>query len=79
MTNTDPPSNPDRITHYALDGLVTLLALSRDIGIHSDLDTLLRRVENAALRALDCERLTVFVNEPMSQGSAADSFQPVPR
>ena len=51
MTNTDPPSNPDRMTHYALDGLVTLLALSRDIGIHSDLDTLLRRVENAALSA----------------------------
>jgi phosphoserine phosphatase len=46
---------------------VTLLALSRDIGIHSDLDMLLRRVEAAALRILDCERFTVFINEPMSQ------------
>jgi|SRR5688572_2024365 phosphoserine phosphatase RsbU/P len=63
MTAIDSSSNP----HYPLDGLVTLLALSRDIGIHSDLDTLLRRVEAAALRVLDCERLSVFVNEPMSQ------------
>lgn len=51
---------------YSLDGLVTLLVLSRDIGVHSDLDTLLRRVEAAALQVLDCERLTVFLNEPLN-------------
>ena len=34
--------------------------------MHSDLDTLLRQVETAALRVLDCERLTVFVNEPLA-------------
>ena len=68
MTDSDVPRPPaDQTPHYALDGLVTLLALSRDIGIHSDLDTLLRRVETAALRVLDCERLTVFVNEPIGQ------------
>ena len=63
----DPDSAADRITGYALDGLVTLLGLSRDIGIHSDLDTLLQRVEAAALRVLDCERLTVFLNEPLAR------------
>jgi phosphoserine phosphatase len=68
MTDTEARGpGPDRTTHYALDGLVRLLALSRDIGIHSDLDTLLRRVEAAALRILDCERLTVFINEPMNK------------
>ena len=40
----DPDSAADRTTGYALDGLVTPLGLSRDIGIHSDLDTLLQRV-----------------------------------
>ena len=55
-----------RATHHSLNGLVTLLELSREIGVHSDLDTLLRRVETAALRILDCERLTVFVNEPLA-------------
>ena len=44
---------------------MTLLVLSRDIGIHTDLDTFLRRVEAAALQVLDCERLTVFLNEPV--------------
>jgi phosphoserine phosphatase len=53
-------------TGYPLDGLVVLLGLSRDIGIHLDLDTLLRRVETAALRVLECERLTVFMTEPLS-------------
>jgi phosphoserine phosphatase len=67
MTEPESPPPPDRTTHYALDGLVTLLALSRDIGIHTDLDTLLRRVEAAALSVLDCERLTVFVNEPVDK------------
>lgn len=69
MTEADgpPDSATDFSAHYALDGLVTLLALSRDIGIHADLDTLLQRVEIAALRVLDCERLTVFLNEPLAQ------------
>lgn len=69
MTEADGPLDTaaDHTVHYALDGLVTLLALSRDIGIHSDLDTLLQRVETAALRVLDCERLTVFLNEPLAQ------------
>jgi phosphoserine phosphatase len=62
----DPESASHSSTHYSLTGLVTLLELSRDISTHSDLDTLLRRVEIAALRVLDCERLTVFVNEPLA-------------
>ena len=53
-------------TYHSLDGLVTLVELSREIGVHSDLDTLLRRVEAAALHILDCERLTVFVSEPLA-------------
>ena len=63
MTDAGGPPIPatDPAARYVLDGLVTLLALSRDIGIHSDLDILLQRVEAAALRALDCERLTVFL------------------
>ena len=65
-------SSPDDGTRpgdhrYSLDGLVTLLALSRDVGIHGDLDVLLQRVEEAALRVLDCERLTVFLYEPVAQ------------
>ena len=63
----DLDSAADRTSGYALDGLVTLLGLSRDIGIHSDLDTLLQRVEAAALHVLDCERLTVFLNEPLAR------------
>jgi len=55
-----------RTTHHSLNRLVTLLELSRELSVLSDLDTLLRRVETAALRVLDCERLTVFVNEPLA-------------
>jgi phosphoserine phosphatase len=51
---------------YSLDGLVTLLELSRELSVPSDLDVILRHVEQAALRVLDCERLTVFVNEPLA-------------
>ena len=51
---------------YSLDGLIALLDLSRDIGVCSDFDALLRRVEAAALCVLDCERLTVFLNEPVT-------------
>src|SRR5262245_61193449 len=58
---------PDAETRYFLDGLVTLLELSRDIGVCSDLDALLHRIESAALRAIDCERLTVFLAEPLTQ------------
>src|SRR5215216_2770135 len=63
-----PPEASTEPARYALDGLITLLGLSRDIGIHLDLDTLLQRVEAAALRVLDCERLTVFLNEPLTHG-----------
>jgi len=45
---------------------MTLVELSRDLAAHADLDTLLRRVETAALLVLDCERFTVFVNEPLA-------------
>ena len=55
---------PRAPTDYSVNGLVTLLELSRELSLCSDLDTLLRRVEHAALAAFDCERLTVFVNEP---------------
>ena len=55
-----------RTTHYSLNDLITLIELSRDVSVHSDLDMLLRRVESAALRVLDCERFTVFVNEPLA-------------
>jgi sigma-B regulation protein RsbU (phosphoserine phosphatase) len=62
----DTESVSESSTHYSLDGLVTLLELSRDISMHLDLDMLLRRVEAAALHVLDCERLTVFLNEPLA-------------
>jgi phosphoserine phosphatase len=51
---------------YSFESLVTLLELSRELSVPSDLDTLLRRFEQAALRVLDCERLTVFVSEPLA-------------
>ena len=62
----DPESSLELSTQYSLNGLVTLLELSRDISMRSDLDALLRRVETAALRVLDCERITVFLNEPLA-------------
>jgi phosphoserine phosphatase len=62
----DSESASDSSTRHSLNGLVMLLELSRDISTHSDLDTLLRRVEAAALRVLDCERMTVFLNEPLA-------------
>jgi phosphoserine phosphatase RsbU/P len=55
-----------RTTRYSLNDLITLTELSRDVSVHSNLDSLLRRVETAALRVLDCERFTVFVNEPLA-------------
>jgi phosphoserine phosphatase len=55
---------PRAPTGHSGNGLVTLLGLFRELGVYPDLDTLLRRVETTALQVLDCERLTVFVNEP---------------
>ena len=55
---------PRAPTDHSRNGLATLLGLFRELGVHSDLDTLLRRVETTALQVLDCERLTIFVNEP---------------
>ena len=49
-----------------VEGLVALLELARDVGICSDLDTLLHRIEATALPVLKCERLTVFVSEPVT-------------
>jgi adenylate cyclase len=56
----------DPAMRYSLDGLEILLDLSQHIGICLDLDTLLGRIEVAALRVLDCERLTVFLCEPIT-------------
>ena len=56
----------DPRTLNVVDGLVALLELSRDVGTCSDLDTLLRRIEATALHVLQCERLTVFVSEPVT-------------
>ena len=67
MTNSSGVETASlRTTHYPLNALVTLIELSRDVSVHADLDTLLRRVEIAALRVLDCERFTVFVSEPLA-------------
>ena len=57
---------PARRTTVPPHDLVTLLELSRELSVHPDLDTLLRQIETVALRVLDCERLTVFVNEPLA-------------
>ena len=46
---------------HTLDDLATLLRVSREIGPALDLDTLLRRIEEATLRVIGCERVTVFV------------------
>jgi phosphoserine phosphatase len=59
-------AEPARRTTVPPHDLVTLLELSRELSVHPDLDTLLRRIETVALRVLDCERLTVFVNEPLA-------------
>ena len=66
MTNTCGAAPARRTTGYSFDGLLTLAELSRQLSVHSDLDVILRQVEQAALRILDCERLTVFVNEPLA-------------
>jgi serine phosphatase RsbU (regulator of sigma subunit) len=59
-------AEPARRTTVPPHDLVTLLELSRELSVHPDLDTLLRRIETVALHVLDCERLTVFVNEPLA-------------
>src|SRR5262245_36110563 len=66
MTNSCGADSARGATHYSLEDLVTLLELARELSVPSDLDTLLARVERVALRVLDCERLTVFVNEPLA-------------
>ena len=66
MTNDCGVEAARRAMQYSLEDLVTLIELSRELSVPSDLDTLLRRVERTALRVLDCERLTVFVNEPLA-------------
>jgi len=66
MTNSCDAEPVRRPTEYSFDALLTVLELSRQLSVPSDLDTLLRRVEDAALRVLDCERLTVFVSEPLA-------------
>ena len=48
---------------HTLDNLVTLLGVSREIGPAVDLNTLLRRIEEATLRVVGCERVTVFVSD----------------
>ena len=66
MTNSCDAEPARRPTEYSFDALLTVLELSRQLSVPSDLDTLLRRVEDAALHVLDCERLTVFVSEPLA-------------
>ncbi len=43
--------------------LAVLLDVSREIGSTMELDPLLRRIEQAALRVLGCERATVFLHD----------------
>ena len=67
MTKSYPAELAARpTTHHAPRDLVTLLELSRELSVYPDLDTSLRRMETAALHVIDCERLTVFVNEPFA-------------
>jgi len=47
--------------HRQIANLTVLLDVSREMGATMELDPLLRRIEAAALRVLDCERATVFL------------------
>lgn len=51
----------DLTTSAAETKLHTLLDISRALGATLDLQTLLQRIEQAALQVLDCERVTVFL------------------
>jgi phosphoserine phosphatase len=44
-----------------IENLTDLLAVSREIGATIELEPLLKRIEQAALHVLDCERATVFL------------------
>jgi len=49
--------------HQQVRNLTVLLEVAREIGATVELDPLLRSIEQAALRVLDCERVTVFLSD----------------
>jgi phosphoserine phosphatase RsbU/P len=46
-----------------MDDLLQVLEISRNLGLNEDLQVLLKQIEQAALKLLGCERVTVFVYE----------------
>ena len=52
---------------HAVDSLLTLIEVSRDLGAPIGLQALLARIEQASLRVLDCERVTVFLYDRSRQ------------
>ena len=48
---------------HTLDNIATLLKVSREIGPSVDLDALLKRIEEATLGVVGCDRVTVFVSD----------------
>lgn len=53
-----PAANPPRATD-----LLQVLDISRSLAMTTDLQTLMKQIEQAARQVLDCERATVFVHD----------------
>ncbi|MGR9044668.1 MAG: SpoIIE family protein phosphatase [Gammaproteobacteria bacterium] len=46
-----------------INDLLQVLEISRNLALNQDLQTLLKQIEQAAIKVLNCERATVFVHE----------------
>lgn len=47
-----------------IDDLLAVLKVSRQLAASTDLEKLLKTIEESALKVLDCERATVFLHDP---------------
>ena len=52
--------NQDKVQ---LDDLLQVLEISRTLALNLDLQSLLKQIEQAAVKVLNCERATVFVHD----------------
>jgi phosphoserine phosphatase len=49
---------------HDVSSLRALIDVSRDLSAATDLDTLIKRIEQAAIRVIQCERVSVFLFDP---------------
>jgi phosphoserine phosphatase len=62
---TDTDSEPVKMNKYAgqIGDLLQVLEIAKNLALNQDLQSLLKQIEQAASKVLNCERATVFVYE----------------